>query len=261
MTRNIIVVMLVSIMSETSQSSKNYAIPALIVLLVVASFAIGTLWQKIQTLEKSKTNTNPTIQAGTGAQPQEAAPRNHDPLKLAGELGYDTEAIATCMKDPATQALVDEDYNSGLAAGVNGTPGNIVLHNASGAKVAVPGAVPYEQMKKVIDDLLDDGKSEQSSDVTIAAISNSDHAKGAPNAPITWVEYSDLECPFCSRIHPDLSKLITEYEGKVRWVYRHFPLSQIHPDAEGLALASECVGQLDGEDAFWKFIDYVYANQ
>ena len=80
-----------------------------------------------------------------------------------------------------------------------------------------------------------------------------DHILGATDAPITIIEYSDLECPFCGRHHPTMEKLVEEYDGKVNWVYRHFPLS-FHPNAQKAGEASECAGELGGEDAFWTFV-------
>ncbi|OJI08760.1 MAG: hypothetical protein COV08_03085 [Candidatus Vogelbacteria bacterium CG10_big_fil_rev_8_21_14_0_10_49_38] len=87
-----------------------------------------------------------------------------------------------------------------------------------------------------------------------------DHVRGNPNAPIAVVEFSDLECPFCAQLHPTLSRLVEENED-VKWIYRHFPLSTIHSRALSAAVASECIAQLGGNDAFWKFTDVAFANQ
>lgn len=96
----------------------------------------------------------------------------------------------------------------------------------------------------------------------IAPISDVDHRQGDnKTAQLTLVEYSDLQCPFCAQFHPTMEKLKAEYGNKVAWVYRHFPLSQIHPEALPAALASECVASLKGNDAFWNFIDGVFVNQ
>ncbi|MEX2241216.1 MAG: thioredoxin domain-containing protein [Burkholderiales bacterium] len=83
-----------------------------------------------------------------------------------------------------------------------------------------------------------------------------DHIRGDPDAPVTLIEYSDFECPFCKSFHSSLKKLVDESGSQVRWVYRHFPLDQIHPvKARKEAAASECAAELGGNSAFWKFAD------
>lgn len=83
-----------------------------------------------------------------------------------------------------------------------------------------------------------------------------DHIRGNPDAPVTLIEYSDFECPFCKSFHPTAKRAVDESNGQVRWVYRHFPLDQIHPvKARKEAAASECAAELGGNDAFWKFAD------
>lgn len=94
----------------------------------------------------------------------------------------------------------------------------------------------------------------------VAPVGEGDHVRGDANASITWIEYSDLECPFCAQIHPDLVQLLEEYDGQVKWVYRHFPLAQIHPSAEALAYGSECAASIGGEEKFWEFADYTFEN-
>ncbi len=84
-----------------------------------------------------------------------------------------------------------------------------------------------------------------------------DHWRGSKDARYVWVEYSDLECPFCKTIHPNLVKLMSEYQGKIAWVYRHYPLS-FHQNAQKEAEASECAAEQGGNDAFWKFIDAIF---
>ena len=83
-----------------------------------------------------------------------------------------------------------------------------------------------------------------------------DHIRGNRDAPVTLIEYSDFECPFCKSFHPTVKKVVDESNGRVRWVYRHFPLDQIHPvKARKEAAASECAAELGGNEAFWKFAD------
>jgi len=96
----------------------------------------------------------------------------------------------------------------------------------------------------------------------IAQVTDKDHFRGdLGKAEFAMVEYSDLECPYCSSFHPVMKQLKEEYGDKVVWAYRHFPLSQIHPQALSASVASECVASAKGEDAFWRFIDGIYADQ
>ena len=93
----------------------------------------------------------------------------------------------------------------------------------------------------------------------VRPVGKDDHIRGNPNASVTVIEYSDFECPFCKRFHPTLKQLVEQSNGQVRWVYRHFPLEQLHPvKARKEAVASECAAELGGNEAFWKFTDRFY---
>jgi protein-disulfide isomerase len=87
-----------------------------------------------------------------------------------------------------------------------------------------------------------------------------DHIYGNPNAPVSLIEYSDFECPFCKRFHSTAKEIVDAYGGKVNWVYRHFPLAMHNPGAQKEAEAAECVAQLGGNDAFWKYANAIYSR-
>ncbi len=91
----------------------------------------------------------------------------------------------------------------------------------------------------------------------IKPVTDKDHIRGNTDAKITLVEYSDLECPFCKRFHPTMQELMKRYGDKIRWVYRHFPLS-FHQNAQKEAEATECVAELGGNDVFWNFVDKIF---
>jgi protein-disulfide isomerase len=82
------------------------------------------------------------------------------------------------------------------------------------------------------------------------------HVYGAPDAPITVVEYGDFECPYCGAAAPVLRKLIDESGGRARLVFRHFPLFSVHPFALTAALAAEAAGQ-----HFWDMHRLLFRHQ
>jgi len=92
----------------------------------------------------------------------------------------------------------------------------------------------------------------------VRPVDETDHIKGSPDAPIKIVEYSDFEFPFCKRFHDTMNEVMDKYgdSGEVAWVFRQFPLEQLHPvKAQAVAVASECAAEQGGNDAFWKFTD------
>jgi protein-disulfide isomerase len=85
-----------------------------------------------------------------------------------------------------------------------------------------------------------------------------DHVLGDPDAPVTVVEYGDYECPYCAAAAPVLRRLVEESDGRVRLVFRHFPLADRHPYALTAALAAEAAG---AQGAFWPMHDLLFARQ
>ncbi|MCC2320261.1 DsbA family protein [Cellulomonas xiejunii] len=84
------------------------------------------------------------------------------------------------------------------------------------------------------------------------------HVLGEPGAPVTIVEYGDLECPHSRDAEPVLRRLVEESGGRVRLVWRHFPLFQVHPHALAAALAAEAAG---AHGQFWPMQQLLFAHQ
>jgi protein-disulfide isomerase len=85
------------------------------------------------------------------------------------------------------------------------------------------------------------------------------HSRGNENAAVTLVEYGDLECPACKSTHElIMAPIVEQYGSRVRFVFRQFPLTEIHEFALEAAMASECAGD---QGKFWEFLDIAYKNQ
>src|SRR5205085_556559 len=85
--------------------------------------------------------------------------------------------------------------------------------------------------------------------------------RGNKSAKIVVVNYDDFECPYCSRMHQTLfPQLLKEYGDRVEFVYKDFPLSEIHPWAMHAAVNANCLAT-QNNDAYWDFADYVHSNQ
>lgn len=124
----------------------------------------------------------------------------------------------------------------------------------SGSRPAAPVAMPSTETENRVQPT-DSGSPEN-----VAPVTEEDWIRGNPNAPIQIVEYSDYDCPFCKNFHDTMNQVMAEYgsTGEVAWVYRHFPLAQLHPNAPRIAQAAECVGHLGGNEAFWQFSDLIF---
>lgn len=184
----------------------------------------------------------------------------------ASALGIDQAAFATCLTSGKFDQAIQEDLQAGQAAGVSGTPSFLINGEL------LVGAQPIDAFREAIDTVLAGGTLTAAQPTAVPAgppqpldvpIGNAP-VKGDANAPMTIVEYSDFQCPFCSRFTTDtLGTLLDEYvnTGKAKLVYKDFPLEQIHPQATKAAEAARCVRELGGDEAFWAMHDKLYAGQ
>jgi protein-disulfide isomerase len=95
----------------------------------------------------------------------------------------------------------------------------------------------------------------------VSPVTPADHIIGNPSAPVTIVEYADIDSAYSKSFQLTMEQLMTEYAdgGKVAWVYRHFPITTEHPNAATHALASECAASLSVPTTFFRFIDALEA--
>ena len=185
---------------------------------------------------------------------------------IAKQIDLSMRSFNKCLADGRFKDKVEADAKDGAQAGVEGTPASFILKGGKAVSFitgdgqvydSIPGAQPYEVVSPNIKRILENDV--ESKLAPIRAVTADDHIVGDINtAKLIIVEYSDLECPYCQRFHATMKQVMEEYKGEVAWVYRHFPLTQIHPKAMQAALASECAWEQGGNEDFWKYADKVF---
>lgn len=211
----------------------------------------------------------PTPEAAAPAEEASALLAAFD--RYADSLSLDLGQFRECSLHPVPRKAVSDQLRQGLTLGVNGTPTFFVNNKR------IVGALPADVFIAIIDAELDGDPptdigaypeeirqlatvipprlviEAERPDVGEAAI------KGDPDAPVVIVEYSDFQCPFCRRWYTDV---LPELEGRigaeVALAFAHFPLSQIHPNAEAAHVAAECAGE---QGKFWEMHDLLFDRQ
>lgn len=238
-------------------------VPILILFIIILAFISGTLWQKIKTFEKDQGSV-----AGTQQQPKENFLSLANLKKYAQELKLDTKKFNQCLDNNEKKAQVEKEINEAINEGVGATP-TFFLNG-----YLISGAIPFDMFKTLIDYELSFGfasgkkptedvqklisqgviKIEQKKEVKIE---DNYPSQGPANAKITLVEYSDFECPFCATVYPTVKKIMESYSNNIRFIYKQFPLTSIHPNAQKAAEASLCA--LD-QGKFWEYHDKLFES-
>ena len=92
----------------------------------------------------------------------------------------------------------------------------------------------------------------------VEPVTESDHIRGDPNAPITLLEYGEFECPHCGRAYHSITRLLQELSGELRFVFRHFARDDVHPFSERSAQAAQAAG---AQGKFWEMHDFLFERQ
>lgn len=97
----------------------------------------------------------------------------------------------------------------------------------------------------------------------VTPIRSTDHILGNPAAKVAVIEYADYDCEYCAQFDTTMHQLMATEgaSGEVAWVYRNYPITQLHPTAYKAAEAAECVASVSGNDVYWKFADSLFAKQ
>lgn len=138
----------------------------------------------------------------------------------------------------------------------------------------IPGTPPFEQVADTIRKGLADQKANQALEAYYATlkakygvedyfeplrqqVAATGPSRGPADAPVTLIEFGDYQCPFCRRLEPTLESVLGQYSHQVRFVFRNYPLTQIHPEALHAAQAAVCA---DRQGKFWAMHDAIYAD-
>lgn len=100
--------------------------------------------------------------------------------------------------------------------------------------------------------------SKQTAQQSLTNVSEGGHARGNDDAKVALVEFSDFQCPACKAAKPNVDRVLSEYKGKVKLVYKHFPLTSIHKNGVAAAVASEAAGK---QEKFWEIHDVLFEKQ
>lgn len=179
-------------------------------------------------------------------------------VQWAKQLSLDVDDFNECLTSSEANTKVSKDLLAATTAGGRGTPYFVVLNNENGKTAAVSGAVPYANLETAIL-AVKDGETDEGLN---ANLDSSYPVLGDKNAGITVLEFSDFQCPFCSRANSGVVAGLKSSDmfknGEVNLAFIHFPLESIHPAARPAAIASYCA-QKQGK--FWEYHDLIFANQ
>ena len=174
--------------------------------------------------------------------------------EYAAQLGLNEEEFHRAIRSPLLAKQIDADVQEGQKLGVTGTPTLIVDGHI------VVGAQSYVSLKHIILSELAGKpwkKTESSSPQPANVDISNSPVRGQPNAPVTLIEFSDFECPYCARAVYPIKQLLDSNGGNVRWAFKNFPL-EFHHDAE-LAHVAALAARKQGR--FWQMHDLIFEQQ
>ena len=175
-------------------------------------------------------------------------------------LDLDRERFLKALDDHRFRKLVVNQVMEARGFGITKAPTFFI----NGRKLV--GARPFDDFKRIIDEELGLSQPTEAlspqpalpSPLSLAEIDiGRSPIRGPSEAPVTIVEFSDFQCPFCARATPTIQQLLDQYPGKIQWVFKHYPLP-IHPDAPLAHEASVAAGE---QGKFWEMHDLIFINQ
>lgn len=225
------------------QNQFDYTKLFLPIAIVIAGVAVGGA------ILYAKTAGTGTANLGNTAPKQVLSLDNFK--KWARDIKLDGKQFDSCFDSNKYADEVAKDLDDGTASDVSGTPAFFINGTA------VSGAQPFATFKGVIDAALQGQGNKNAKNLPTI---DDDPILGSANAPVTMIEFSDYQCPFCHSFWKQtLPQIKKDYidTGKVKFVYRDFPLN-IHPMAEPAARAANCAGE---QGKYWEYHDKIFGEQ
>jgi hypothetical protein len=253
---------------------KNYTNLVLVVLLIIAAFLLGKMWDKSKI---TGTASNPAVTPTVKAKDPDAVL-----AKYAQQIGLNLDQFKTCLNSNKYAQVVEESVV--LANEIAKTAWDVKVIDPKRERIKtrdqaglgtpaffingrlIEGAYPFEEFKRVIDGFLAGKKPDQSvlaKDQWERLVQKAAANKGDPESKVILVELSDYQCPFCARhatqVAPQIEK---DYGDKIRHVFFDLPLpadtQPFHKLARKMAMAARCAGE---QGKYWELHDLIYAGQ
>jgi protein-disulfide isomerase len=211
-------------------------------MLAVIALAAASLTAPVGQAQQPKSPATATLPAATAS--SSPTQKNIEAyLRNFYAFGPDVKLIVGPLKESAVEGILETDIN--VTMGENKQ--NVKFYISKDGRYLFRGE---------LSDMTKDPLAEN-----ILQIRTTDApALGDPKAPVTIVEYSDFQCPVCRHLHDVLRGMLPKYAGKVRVIFKDFPLEQLHPWARTAAIAARCAYN-QSPSAFWKLYDLIYDNQ
>lgn len=224
-------------------------------VIIASAILISNGSIKLYTATQPTPTPNKQAQAANNDQPQAKTEVNitNNLKQQAGKIGLDQQKFNSCLDSGSKASLVKADLDDGTKYGVQGTPAMFI----NGIPI-FKGAAPFSEYKKDIDAALaGTAATTDKKDVPVGNLP----VLGNINAPVTIIQFSDYQCPYCAKLYSDAEAQIKkEYvdTGKVKIYFRDYPLSQIHQGAEKAAEAARCAGD---QGKYWQMHDAIFQYQ
>lgn len=202
-------------------------------------------------------------------------------VRLAGEAGAEAAAYTACLTDSTIADRVKASLSEGEALGFTGTPSFNFVVEETGDAYQLVGAQPYDTFNNWFTTIAEGGapvdpaaqaQQQGAQEIPLWAVPENwaddpeqpginlagDFWRGSPDAPITVIEFSDFQCPFCQRHTLNTQPILDEQfvdTGDVMWIFKHFPVQSTHPYAFPAAIFAQCVGE---QGHFWEAHDLLF---